>query len=122
MNFTEKSQPQDSDLQVEEITDASVLELRLKELHGLLKLQVQALAGDHYERFISLSEDVSSYLSLVSNAKAQITHVGFEKINEIQKLNQQIGLTLSSRSAELAERMKKVKSGKQVVKAYNNAL
>lgn len=104
------------------ITDAGELENMLQELLDTMTMQISALEAENYDQFIDLSSEVSKYLALTTQAKAQITHISFEKISKVHKLNQQIGLTLSSRSDELAQRMKKVKSGKQVMRAYRNSV
>ena len=104
------------------ITDAADLEIHLANLVDNMRAQLTDLDQDNYEDFISRSDEVNKCLTILTNAQAPITPDSSAMVEVVQKLNMKIGLTLSARSDELSEQMKKVKSGKQVVRAYKNSV
>ena len=104
------------------ISEAADLEIYLTKLVDNMRAQLSDLEENNYEDFIERSEKVNQCLDVLSNSQAPITPDSSAMIEVVQKLNLKIGLTLSARSDELSEQMKKVKSGKQVMKAYKNSV
>ncbi len=102
------------------IQDAAELENVFETLEEILTKQVQLLAEDKLGDFITTSSDVTLLLNQVTTAKAPLTWKCFDRIRKIHGLHHALGLTLATKSEAMAEGLKKMRSGKSVLKAYRS--
>lgn len=100
------------------IVDAAELENVLGELEIALEKQVKLLADEDFDEFISFGENVAEKLNHVSNAQAPLTWKCFDRIRQIHGLHHSLGLTLATKSEEMAQNLTKMRSGRNVLKAY----
>ena len=105
-------------VEMEMMQDAAELENVLGKLEKTLTQQVQLLSDEKFDDFINTGEDVAQMLNKVTSAKAPLTWKCFERIRKIHGLHHALGLTLTSKSQAMAEGLKKMRSGKSVLKAY----
>ncbi len=100
------------------IVDAAELEIALADLQKALEQQMKLLTDEDYDGFIAAGEAVTELLTLVTNTEAQFTWQSLEIIRKIYGLHHTLSLTLAAKSEEMAEGMSKMRSGKNVLKAY----
>lgn len=102
------------------ITDPTDLEEHLHQLAEAMQSQIELVGRDDFDAFIELGERVSSLLEKVTHTDAHITWKSFETINKIKSLHNQLGLTLNAKSEQMNKELQKVRSGKNIAKAYGN--
>ncbi|MCD4825018.1 MAG: hypothetical protein K8S55_10435 [Phycisphaerae bacterium] len=105
----------------EVITESPELETTLGELKAALSRQLKCLSDDEYDEFIDLGEKAAGLLHRICSATAHISEPASAHIKAIHALHHKLGLSLSGKSNEMAERMTKIKTGKTVLKAYKNS-
>lgn len=111
-------QPATAPAAAESITDAVQLEEHLEALAETMQKQIDLVGQDDLDTFLELGEHVSEMLRLVTAAAAPITWKSFETIKRIKTLHNQLGLTLNAKSEEMNKDLQKVRSGKNIAKAY----
>ena len=105
----------------EVITGSAELETALAELKATLVRQLDCLPGDDYDAFMDLGDKAAGLLHRICSATARISEPASEHIKTIHALHHKLGLSLSGKSDEMADRMNKIKTGKTVLKAYKNS-
>lgn len=100
------------------ILEATELENMLGNLEETLERQMKLLAEEKLDDFIDVGEDVGLMLHRVTTSKAPLTWKCFEHIKKIYGLHHALGLTLATKSEEMAQSLSKMRSGKNVLKVY----
>lgn len=100
------------------ILEAAELENVLGGLEETLVRQMELLTEEKFDDFINTSDDVALMLNRITTAKAPLTWKCFERIKKIHGLHHALGLTLATKSQEMAQGLTKMRSGKNVLKAY----
>ncbi len=103
------------------ITDPARLEEVLAQLRSLMDQQTQCLAREDFDEFTTLGDAVAQQLEQVSKSQSPMTWECLEHVREIHGLHYSLGLTLATKSKETAEHLTKMRSGRNVLKAYSNA-
>jgi BMFP domain-containing protein YqiC len=104
----------------EAITAPADLEEHLQHLAEAMQSQIELIGRDDFDAFIELGEKVSGLLEKITHTDAHITWKSFDTINKIKALHNQLGLTLNAKSEQMNKDLQKVRSGKNIAKAYGN--
>jgi hypothetical protein len=114
----EAAPPTTPAVSVPAINNALELEAHLADLMALMERQIARIQEENYDAFLDEAAVMEALLQAVAHAQVPITPTAFQSIQAIHGLHHRLGLLLASRSKETAEQLDKMRSGKQIAKAY----